>query len=649
MSALDPGRRTTIQGDVGSAVVDVIEDLLQDPSNAPAVAARTLDGLRRRLHATEAVVWLARDAAVSRALHVGTVTQPVNPVLVSEGCPVALERLRGNATILCGSGEISGIETLVPDGVRSFAAAASRRLGEVTCVLVIGWADPVPPCDEADVVHLRTAAAMLERALSTEMHANDQSYLEDAILGSLSGHIAVIDREGTIITVNAAWTDFGRREGITTAIGPGVNYLEACRRAAANGSYDAAVALQGIQAVCTGASNEFQTAYSTNARASDERWWLMTVTPLRRPEGGAVIVHTDVTRQKVTELASRVGDALFHRLADTVPVPIWIVSPDGFLMYGNQAWVEATAPPAGGVADAAVWMEAGHPDDRVRATSDFRAAVRHHGRFETELRLRRADGSYRWWSVVGVPRLAADGTVESYVGMCVDVTATRHAQHALHELASKLVTAQESERSRIARELHDDLGQQVALLGSKLELVAHSRQPSRNRMHATLAEARKSLQQLATSIHNLSHELHPAKIKLLGLAPALETFCRNVSVQSGLAISFDGHSIPPDVTEDSALCIFRVTQEALQNAVKHSASRSIEVKVTGSPDELTLQVIDDGAGFDPLASQSAGLGLLTMRERVELVGGRLRIETSHGRGTMIEATIPMVQRGAQAT
>ena len=637
--------------DVPAAVADVIEDLLRDGSNSAKLAEGTLDRLRRRLHAAGAVVWLTGNAGVRCALHVSGVKQPVNPVVVSPPGTVALERLRSNPTILCRSGEISGVEALVPAGMRSFAAAASTRRGEVTCVLVIGWTDAVPPCDETAVVHLRTAAAMLERALTPQTHTAEQAALEGAILGSLTGHIAVLDCEGTIITVNAAWTEFGRHEGVTTAasIGPGVNYLDVCRRAAASGSYEAAVALHGIEAVCNGTSNAFETAYLSQAPGGDERWWLMSVTPLRRPEGGAVVAHTDVTRQKVAELAWRLGDALFHRLADTVPVPIWIVSVDGFLMYGNQAWVEVTAPPAGRVPDAEVWMEAGHPDDRVKATAEFRAAVRRSERFETELRLRHADGSYRSWSVVGVPRVAADGTFESYVGMCVDVTATRHVQQSLHELAAKLVTAQEAERSRIARELHDDLGQQVALLSSRLELVAHSRELSRNRMLAALAEARHTLQHLATSLHNLSHELHPAKVKLLGLGPTLETLCRHVSADSGVPISFDGQDIPSYVTEDSALCIFRVTQEALQNAVKHSTSRSIEVKVLSTPMELTLRVVDDGAGFDPLTSQTVGLGLLTMRERVELVGGRLRIDTSHGRGTMIEATVPMLRSGTALT
>jgi PAS domain S-box-containing protein len=483
---------------------------------------------------------------------------------------------------------------------------------------------------------------MLEHAMTPPTGGRARPELGDAILESLPNHIAVIDRRGTIVAVNAAWTDFGRQEGARTpaAIGRGASYFDVCRRAAADGLHEAAFVLERIERVCQGISTGFETAYASDTPAGDQRWWLMTVTPLRRPEGGAVIAHADVTHQNVAQLARRLADRLFHGLADTLPIPIWIVSPDGLLMYGNQAWVDATGLPFGRMPGAAAWMEAGHPDDRGEAASAFRAAVRRRERFDVEVRLRAADGAYRWWSVAGVPRFAADGGVDSYVGMCWDVTSTRHAQHSVQELAAKLVTAQEAERSRIARELHDDLGQQVALLAAKLEAVTHIRHLSRNRTHIGMAQARKSLHELATSIHNLSHELHPAKLKLLGLGPTLETLCRKVSAESGMPIEFDGHGIPADVSEATALCIFRVTQEALQNAVKHSASRSIEVRILGTREHLTLHVIDSGAGFDPLASRSSGIGLLTMRERVELVGGTLAVQTSPGGGTMIEATVP---------
>jgi signal transduction histidine kinase len=211
----------------------------------------------------------------------------------------------------------------------------------------------------------------------------------------------------------------------------------------------------------------------------------------------------------------------------------------------------------------------------------------------------------------------------------------------LGEVRAKLVAAQEAERSRIARELHDDFGQQLALLASRLDAVGRSHKLSRNLMLTGLAEARKGLQDLAKSVHNLSHELHPGKLKLLGLGPTLDGLCRNISTESGVHVRFESMGLSADVPEDSALCIFRVAQEALQNAVKHSAARNIEARVVATPSGLTLRINDDGTGFDSTRPRPEGLGLLTMRERVELMGGKLTIETGHGNGTTIEAWVPL--------
>jgi signal transduction histidine kinase len=160
-------------------------------------------------------------------------------------------------------------------------------------------------------------------------------------------------------------------------------------------------------------------------------------------------------------------------------------------------------------------------------------------------------------------------------------------------------------------------------------------------MLAGLAEAQKGLQDLATSVHHLSHELHPGKLKLLGLGPTLVGLCRNISTESGVHVRFESVGLTAEVPEDSALCIFRVAQEALQNAVKHSAARNIEARVVATPSGLTLRISDDGTGFDRTRPRPEGLGLLTMRERVELMGGKLTIETGRGNGTTIEAWVPL--------
>jgi PAS domain S-box-containing protein len=359
----------------------------------------------------------------------------------------------------------------------------------------------------------------------------------------------------------------------------------------------------------------------------------------------AAALFTSVLPVSAPQPERHLDDAML-RSFDSVPVPLWIVEPDGRLIYGNDAWLQATG---GRVHAGVLWTDASHPDDRESATAAFHSAAARHGAFATELRLEAADGAYRWWSFVGAPRYAANGDLDSYAGICIDGSAGRHADQTLRQLRAKLVVAQEVERSRIARELHDDIGQQVTLLATRLDAVLDTGKRSRSATAGGLEEVRQGLQELASSIHNLSHELHPAKLKLLGLEPTLAALCRDVSAKSAVRIRFSADSIPSDVPDDSALCVFRVTQEALQNAVKHSGARAVEVRVTGTPSQLQLHIADDGGGFDPLAPHPIGIGLLTIRERIELMGGQSRIDTAPGRGTTIEATVPLTHgagRGA---
>jgi len=206
----------------------------------------------------------------------------------------------------------------------------------------------------------------------------------------------------------------------------------------------------------------------------------------------------------------------------------------------------------------------------------------------------------------------------------------------IRDLGGRLLNAQETERATIARELHDDISQQVILLSIDLELLMKGRADP-----AQLAgEALSRAQSLAKSVHDLSHRLHPARLRLIGLVPALEGLQHELSA-SGIPISFTHDDVPSTLPPDVTVCVFRTVQEALQNALKYSRARQISVRLIGSPHQLALTVADDGVGFDVKAAWGRGLGLISMGERLETIDGTLAIRSTPGVGTTVEVVVPL--------
>jgi PAS domain S-box-containing protein len=619
------------------AAVRSLADILLDPrSGGDAIAA--LDHLRRDLRADDAFLWRCDEIRATCALHSGGSDIPDSLSVGFEQETELAARLRASGTVLCHAGELSGLEQLVPSACGSYAAAAATRRDGVTAVLVMAWPEAQPPCDDRDVRDLRIAAALLGNTLPDSAVGEMQAGLSATVAASVAGRLAVTDRNGIIVAVNAAWTKFATRQGVTPeSLGIGENYVEVHRRAMSAGSAEADAVKAGIESVCNGSSDSYSTTYSCDL-PGEERWWMVMVTPLRHEAGGAVIEHLALTHSTIDDLAGRLGNLRFERLADTAPVPVWIAAADGRLLYANEQWeFESRA----GVADRErVWTEPIHPDDRQRASAIFELAASRRRPFHAELRIKSSDGSYRWWSCRAAPRYDTSGELECYVGVCADAMATRTWKLAFDQVAGKLVASQEAERIRIARELHDDLGQQTAVLASKLDILAQTRTVSQ-RMRSGLSEIRTRVQEIATSIHALSHQLHPAKLRLLGLVRTLEALCRDESIGSGVTVRFESTHVPRHLAEDITLCLFRVAQEGIRNALKHSGATIIDVSLTATAAQIVLQVSDNGAGFNPLV-RSAGLGLLTMRERVLLVRGVLSVHPSQPGGTTVKIVVPLV-------
>jgi signal transduction histidine kinase len=214
----------------------------------------------------------------------------------------------------------------------------------------------------------------------------------------------------------------------------------------------------------------------------------------------------------------------------------------------------------------------------------------------------------------------------------------------IRDLAARLLHAQDTERSRIARELHDDISQQVALLSMNLELLLDKVPPD---MESLVGDTLNQAQDITRNVHDLSHRLHPTRLRLTGLVAALETLQRELS-RSGPEIVFTHGRVPEHLPSDLTLSLFRVVQEALQNAIKYSRARTVTVDLHSESDALVLTISDDGVGFNVDAAV-AGLGLISMNERIDAVGGTFAIQSRHGRGTRIAIRVPLVVQPATAS
>jgi len=216
----------------------------------------------------------------------------------------------------------------------------------------------------------------------------------------------------------------------------------------------------------------------------------------------------------------------------------------------------------------------------------------------------------------------------------------RTSYSRIKALGARLIHAQDTERARIARELHDDVSQQLALLSIDLDTMRRTDEPLRERALARAAA-------IGTSVHDLSHRLYPASLRLLGLIPALKRLQRELAVaRPAITMSFDNvpESLPPDLT----LCVFRIIQESLQNAIKYSRAQMVSVHLAGGDESLVVCITDDGVGFDVDEAIGKGLGLLSMRERLEPLGGTIVVHSAPGKGTRLDVSLPVYLARAQA-
>jgi PAS domain S-box-containing protein len=382
----------------------------------------------------------------------------------------------------------------------------------------------------------------------------------------------------------------------------------------------------------------------------------LTISPVRDSSGrviGASKVARDITAQKQTERALRESEQRFRVITDASPVLVWMSGTDKLCYYFNKGWLDfvgRTLEEESGNG----WTQNVHPEDFDRCLQIYVSNFDARRPFEMQYRMRHHTGQYRWILDRGVPRYAADGTFEGYVGGCLDIHDQKQAAEKVRvaDDMTRLMMAQDEERRRIARELHDSAGQTLTVLGLNLAQLVERAQVIAPELAEEGKEIEAVVQQLHREIRTTSYLLHPPLLDECGLASALNMYVEGLADRSHIAITLD---VAPDVGRlpgDMELAIFRLVQECLTNIHRHSGSKTALIRIAREGQSIRTEVQDNGSGISPerlseIQAHGSGVGIRGIRERIRQFHGEMKIE-SNGSGTSVVVNIPMPREARPA-
>jgi PAS domain S-box-containing protein len=354
-------------------------------------------------------------------------------------------------------------------------------------------------------------------------------------------------------------------------------------------------------------------------------------------------VDMDITGQKQTEQSLRESEELFRSLSQSSPLGILLTDIAGHWEYANprcrKLWGFTLQQTIGDG-----WTQAVHPDDRSTVRDEWFACLREGRPFAREFRLQHRDGQIAWVHLRTAPMLTEIGKARGHVGTAEDITERKRAEDALHRLSTRLLQSQDSERRRIARELHDSTGQNLAALAMHLTRLSESSADLQPDAQQSLSTCLLLTDQCSREIRILSYLLHPPMLDELGLASALQWYADGFGQRSGIQVNLE---VPPDLgrlPQEVEIALFRVIQECLTNIHRHSGSATATIRLAKQPDCVVLEVQDTGRGMAIAGADGQptelGVGVMGMRERVQELGGQLNIK-SGAQGTMVRATLPL--------
>jgi PAS domain S-box-containing protein len=357
----------------------------------------------------------------------------------------------------------------------------------------------------------------------------------------------------------------------------------------------------------------------------------------------------DVTERKRAEDIVREGERKFRKVFREAVVGMVIVSLDGSILEANDTFCDRLGYTEAEIRHKSV-ESLTHPEDWFVLKKNLCGLVQKGVAFR-RLRTRciRKDGGVVDTESSATLICDANGHPQCALGEVLDISERNKAEETLSNMNRRLIEAQEQERVRIARELHDDITQRMALVTVELEEVARNLDPSARKIRAKIRKLRRESEEITSDVQLISHRLHSSKLEHLGLAEAAKSVCDEFNRQHNCQVIFSQQKLPSQLTYEVSLSLFRVLQEAVHNAIKHSGAKKINAQLSATSSEVVLTVSDSGCGFDPESPNTqTGIGLLSMRERLALVRGTLNVSSAPRRGTIVQARVPLREKAKAA-
>lgn len=487
---------------------------------------------------------------------------------------------------------------------------------------------------------MRVVGRALRSELAQNTKASPSPWLLRRVFEAYPSSVAILDHSGFILHTNEAWdvpapnAFFGSRYNV------GQNYFKLCLTERCETRRNAIVLTEAIRGVIRGEQDNFLFRYSPPDLARSV--FIVHVTRLKvpGPSNTVMVSHQAVQPPRLWEQGVLAQDEPFLRAFHFVQQPMSITTlAEGRYIDVNESFLtmlgfEREAVIGHTSLDLGIWDSR---EERLR----FVRQLEKEGRIEDkETRLRDTNGCLRVW-------LSSAHLMEWQSEQCLlvassDITERKNMEREIREVHGRLIQVQEEERSRIARELHDDISQKLALMSMELQQLSESPSPRTGEVRKRATELWHRAQQVASEIHQISYNLHPSKLDYLGLVAALRSLCHEVSHRHGLQVDFSTDDMPDELSRDVSLALFRVVQEALRNVVRHAGSTTARVELWCGAECVNLRITDSGSGFAPNNIKGKqGLGLISMRERLRLIGGEFAIRSKPSLGTQIEAKVPL--------